>query len=255
MLYGPLLLGLATAPDPRFASSALLTLGVTGVYLARNAIGLLLRRRRNEGLTAWTALFTLLAAAGLLPLLGSPARDALLDLAGWAIGFTLAHTALLTVRGRKRLDRTLWGEALGVAALALVAPAGRAVGGAPLDRVAFLLWILCALFFSSSLCYVKMRLAALKFRRDLTLRERLSLGQYQLAYHAALIFLAPGLVAWLSAGNPWTVAVACLPVVVRSVSDTLRLTSRVPSFQRLGAAEGVYALWFAAWTIVAFRSS
>src|SRR5690349_19282818 len=69
MLYVPLLIGFAVAGEWTPLRWLLLTLAVTGAFLARDAAGLLLRRRGKPGTRFWLCLYSAILIAGALPLL------------------------------------------------------------------------------------------------------------------------------------------------------------------------------------------
>src|SRR5581483_11988835 len=88
ILYAPLFIALAATPPFALAPSLLLVLAVTGLFLAREAAG--------------------------RPLLRSYRRLALLHVGLLVVGLFALHALLLLWPARKRLDRSQWGEILGV---------------------------------------------------------------------------------------------------------------------------------------------
>jgi hypothetical protein len=244
MLYASLALGLASAGPIPMGPAACLLLAVTGLYLARHVAGLMLRRRGSAGLVPWLAAYLAAGAAGGLPLvLGGYRNLAWLGLL--AGGVFLLFTLLSRRPNRRRWDRTLWGEVSGIGALALTAPAGRVVSAGALDGTGWFLWALCVLFFSSSVFYVKMRIAALRYKRAFGARERWEAGRPHLAYHALLAALAAGMaIFWGDRGGILLLA-AFAPILLRAFVGWRALSNTVPAFKLLGMLEAVYSIWFA----------
>ena len=52
---------------------------------------------------------------------------------------------------------------------------------------------------------------------------------------------------------PQAVALAYAPALLRALWGWVRLSNRLPSLKRVGIAEIVYSLWFAAWLAAALR--
>lgn len=244
MLYVPMAVAFAVAhfiaPVPAF----LLFLALTGAFLARHPADLLLRGRAQPGALLWTGVYLAVAALGGLPLLLVYQRGALLVVLCIAGALFGAHVALLTWPSRKRLDRSVAGEVLAVAGLTLSAPAAYVVATGQLDGMAWCLWAACALFFGGGVFHVKMLLGAAKHRGAMDLGARLSLGRFNLAYHAAMAGVAVALSGRAGAGAAM-VCLAYAPAVARAVWGTLRLSRRLPPLKRVGVLETLYALWFA----------
>ena len=58
---------------------------------------------------------------------------------------------------RERLERTEFGELVGIAGLTLAAPGAYYAASGETGAGAFFLWLLCSLYFGASVFYVKMR--------------------------------------------------------------------------------------------------
>lgn len=244
ILYAPLLIALAATPPFALAPSLLLILAVTGLFLAREAAGLLLRRRGQEGTALWLGVYLALALAGALPLVLVYRRLALLPIGLLVIGLFTLHALLLLWPARKRLDRSQWGEILGVGALALTAPAACVVAGGALDSRAWMLWAACVLYFSSSIFFVKMLLAAVKVRGDFGWPERWRIGRDNLLYHVLLLIGTVILAARFGGGSGLLVAIAYLPTLFRAFRGWATLSNKLPPLKRVGLAETCYSLWF-----------
>ncbi len=255
ILYAPLLLGFASAPRLSPLPFLILLLTVTGLFLSRPLVGALLRRRGRPESAFWLGVYLLVSAIGAIWLLTVCRLPAMIWL-GLPMGLLfLVHAWLQVMPSRRRLDRSLGGEIVAVAALTLTAPAGVVAGGGALDTDAWRLWALCALYFSSGIFYVKMLLAALAVRGTIERQERQRIGREQRIYHALL----PVLAGVLCIGSPvWRFALielAIVPVMVRAYIGEARLTNRTPSFKRVGMLESLYALWFTVCVLLANRLS
>lgn len=255
ILYAPLLVGFAFAPRLSPLPFLLLLLTVTGLFLSRPLVGVLLRRRGGPQSPFWLGVYLLVSAIGAILLLFVCRLPALIWL-GLPMGLLfLIHAGLQMMPSRRRLDRSLGGEILAVGALTLTAPAGVVAGGGALDADAWRLWALCALYFSSGIFYVKMLLAALAVKGTIERQERRRIGRKQRIYHALL----PALVGGLCIGSPvWRlvlIELAIVPVMVRAYIGEARLTNRTPSFKRVGMLESLYALWFIVCVLLANRLS
>src|SRR5690242_7076943 len=69
ILYAPLVLGFCAAHTVNPVLWLVLTLAVTGLFLAREAAGLLLRRRGKVGSSIWLCAYSAIFLSGALPLL------------------------------------------------------------------------------------------------------------------------------------------------------------------------------------------
>ncbi|HLV80153.1 MAG TPA: YwiC-like family protein [Chthonomonadaceae bacterium] len=253
ILYAPLLIALATATTLSVAPVLLLGLAVTGLFLMRDTAGLLARRRGKLGTVFWLAVYAAVFAAGVVPLLFSAAAKALIPIGLVGIGLFAFHSLLLLWPARKRLDRSQWGEILGVASLALTAPAGYTVAHGRLDSTAWLLWLACTLFFSSAVFFVKMLLAAAKIRRELDFRARLQSGRDHLIYHTLLLCIVIAAAFEIGARPGLLLVVAFAPILARAFYGWVHLSHRLPPLKRAGILETVYSLWFAGFLLAALR--
>ena len=253
ILYAPLLIALATAAALSLAPALFLILAVTGIFMMREAAGLLMRRRGKPGTPFWLAVYTALFAAGAVPLLVYGFGRALAPIGIAVFALFILHSLLLLWPARKRLDRSQWGEILGVASLALTAPAGYVIAHGRLDRTAWLLWIVCTLFFNSAIFFVKMVLAAAKIKRDFNFQTRLKIGRDHLLYHALLFVAVIVTAAHLGARAGILLAVAFTPILIRAFYGWTRLSNRLPPLKIAGILETVYSLWFAGFLLAALR--
>ncbi|HEX5324901.1 MAG TPA: YwiC-like family protein [Capsulimonadaceae bacterium] len=244
ILYAPLFIALAAVHPANFAP-LLLLVAVTGIFLSRNAIGLLLRRRGEAGTTFWLWVFLSLSFAGAGPLLLHFHAWALVQIGVIAAILFGLHALLLMIPARRRLDRSQWGELLAVGALTLTAPAAYIAIQGHLDGFAWCLWVACFLYFSSAIFYVKMLLAAAKVKGDFGWRDRWRVGRDTVIYHAVLAAII--ILVTVVMGGPGAIlsAIAYLPIIVRAFAGWARLSNKLPPLKRVGLAETFYSLWFA----------
>ncbi len=244
ILYAPLAMTLAVARPFRLAPSLLLLLAVTGLFLSREAAGLLLRRRGKGGTAFWLAVYLALALMGALPLLLIYQRMALLRVGALVLALFALHSLLLLWPARRRLDRSQWGEILATGALALTAPAAYSVATGRLDGFAWCLWAACTLYFSSSIFFVKMLLAAGKVRGAFGRRERWQAGRDNLNYHVLLVLIVVAVTALRGGPGAFLALAAYLPALFRALRGWATLSNKLPPLKRVGMGETLYALWF-----------
>jgi hypothetical protein len=247
MCYTPLatlLVGLR----PAFLLAVLFLLAVTGAFFAQNAASLLIRGRAVRGTGFWLGVYVACVAAGILPLvLGYGLVDLLwIGLVGAGIFVRQTYEARAA---HKRVDRTLGGELLAVGGLGLTAPGAYVVVTGAVDGMAVAVWLWVALYFISSVFYVKMLVAAAQVRETLNHRIRWRLGRSLGVYHLALTMaLVVGVWRYWEL---WWVAFAYLPVLIRAFWGWFRLSNRMPPIKQVGVKEILYSLWFAGFSIAA----
>lgn len=242
MLLSPVVVGLASAPAFRWSAAGPLILALVALYLARSAADMALRPRQRRAALPWVFGYGAVGAvAGAAALFAADARSLLL-VASAAGALYLVHLALR--RTRARWDRTVWGELVGVAALCLGAPAGRAAGGGGLDGRAWTLWALCWLFFGSSIFHVRGMLEAARVRGTFGRSERLRVAMPGIAYHVAAAAALFALGAATPSLPPGCIALAVAPAYVRAGIGLVRLSNKLPRLALVGLGESFCALWF-----------
>lgn len=250
MLYTPLLAA-AIGAGADVMHAVLLTLSVTGAFFGQHAAGLVLRRRGGAQARWWLGIYAgVFAVCGAILFWISGAVDLL-----W-IGvpaFALMARQLGRSRfSRKRVDRSVPGEFLAIGGLTLTAPGAVVVTTGALSLTAVEIWGLFALFFGSSVFFVKMHLLAAQIKQGVRWEDRLRLGRGLLVYHGAL---AAGLLAVYlmdtSAGGLLILGFA--PVILRALAGWVRLSNQLPNLKRVGLIESAYALWFSGCIVAALR--
>lgn len=152
----------------------------------------------------------------------------------WLIGFGLVAGGmdLVHLRMTRRAPKTVGSDLVAVAGLTLGAPAAFGVSTGEVNATAGFLWLMCFLFFGSSVFYVHMKMRVAGIKSDgVPLRRRMAIGVLNLAYHVLVI----GIVIALSVFRltPEFAALAFLPMTVHAVIGTIRLSARV-QFKKLG---------------------
>jgi hypothetical protein len=242
MLLAPMIVGLAVGRPP-VVPSLLLAAAAISLFLAREPASLLFKVHARKGQAGWLAAYLTIFVVSSATLLiqYNALRLALFGLTA-ALLF-LTALALRAAPSRKRLDRTVAGELLSAAALALTAPSAAALGGANAVAQAAV-WLVCAAYYSGGILFVKMLLAALKHKGPKTRRTRLHIGASSLTYHAAML-LGAGIAALGLGGWQATLLVAAfLPAIIRAVWGWRFWLDQPPPFKRVGILEAIYSVWF-----------
>jgi hypothetical protein len=127
-------------------------------------------------------------------------------------------------------------ELLAIAGLTSSALASRAVLIGEIDKEGYLLWMLCFLYFSSSVFYIKMRVS-----RQTNNKASNKLTFWCTAFHIALVLALINL-AFAKIIPLYTVA-AYIPIVIRAFLG-ISASGKV-NVRRIGIAEVVYTIIFA----------
>lgn len=236
VLLAPLVLGLAWAAPAPLGAAACFALSALGAFLLRTPFLALAAAPADRRARNWLTAYAALAALPALPLFFFYRRWALLGFS-LPVPFLLAETWRCQ-RARKAMS--FENEMIGIAGLALTAPAAAYAARGASRLGDWLLWLLCALYFFGPVFDVK--LAALLHRRAAGANVEAALGRMKrasLPYHvvsaAAAGVLAP-YVGWLALA-PF--AASLIKTVRRALSGPRKI-----SFQTLGYTEVGYSLLF-----------
>lgn len=248
MLYVPFVMGALVAG--RFGLSAfLLLLATTAVFISRESIVAWLRARgrgrdaNGAGLAA--AIYLALACAFGLPLI-------LVYRLYWLVPLALAGAVLLAVNGRQGMelaDRSIKGELLAICAMSLTGPAAYYAAGGGAGATALWLWGLSAVYFSSSVFYIKLRVLRLNPRRE---EQRRRVWHYSAFYHGCLLAALVTLAATGQLGL--FAAVAFAPAVARAFWSLAKPTNQV-NLKRAGLLELAYSVIFLVFVTLSFRGA
>jgi hypothetical protein len=248
MLYVPLVLGGVVAGGGAWRV-ILLGLSATFVFFGRES-GLVWWRAKARRSDAGNAGIVTLVCLGLAAIAAGP-LIVFARLYGLAL-FGAASAGLLVWNARqaaKREERTMTTELLGIAGLTLTAPAAYYAGRAVWSMEAMWLWLLSALYFASSVFYVKLRVLSVHSRqpRELARIRRLCFG-YHLALAAAITLLAqPGRFGAF-------LILAFAPILVRAFWHLLRPGKQLV-LKRIGLLEVLYSVVFLVFSAAGFQSS
>jgi hypothetical protein len=247
MLYVPFAAGVLVAGGGNL-SVLLLLAATTAVFVSRESLIVWLRARSrgrdSQGAGRLALAYLALAALCGLPLL-------LYYELYWLAPLALAGAVLLAVNGKHGLeleDRTIKGELLAIAAMSLTGPAAYYAAGGRWDGTAFWLWALSAVYFASSVFYIKLRVLRLNPRREETARR---VTHYSASYHLAVL-AALALLAATGRLHLFAV-VAFAPVIVRAFWSLVQPANKV-NLKRAGMLELVYSIIFLVFVTLNFRS-
>jgi hypothetical protein len=247
MLYVPLAVGTLVAwrlslPLLLFALSASL------LFIARESfVGWLRARSRNRAddqARLLSVVYFLLAAAFGTPLV-------VIYKLHWLAPAGAAMFALMIVNAKqaiRRDDRTIAGETMAIAGLTMTAPAAYYVATGRLDVTQIWLWLLCALYFASSVFYVKLRVNTINPRREEARRQS---WKWCALYHS---FLLGSLALFSLTGSLSLLAlVAFLPVLIRSFWYLARPVRQI-NLRMVGWLEVIYSIVFLVFITLTFRA-
>ena len=236
VLYGAFLAGVGVAG--RVTVPVMLLLGgVTLLAFVNGALVLAFRSARNrlpaeERRRVWAWLFIYVAGALMcLVLLVTWYRMVFL------LAFALAAACLVALRGFFVWEgdlRSLPGELIGAAGLALVGPSAHAVALQDAQPMGAVLWLLLFLFFASGVFYVRMRIRVMIAERKGATSVSRRARWACLVYHLLLLVVVPA----LAVGNliPWAALLAYGPALWRATAG-LRRGDAILNVRRLGWSE------------------
>lgn len=243
MLYAPVIIAAFRIGSISFIPFSLLLCIITGAFLSRHAAGLALRGKGDAKTKIWLFLYLLITfISGIFLLLrGDALRLAIIFLA--AMMLFVLHAWLSVIPSRKRLDRTVWGELLGIAALCLTGPATWIVCTTNAPFESWMEWGACLLFFGSGIFHVKMLLESGKLAKENTpeMYQRI-VGPSRL-YHLLIIPFTLLPFYFVGIRGLW-IAIAFLPVSYRAWRGILHPPYRIPPLKKVGYMETLYSIWF-----------
>lgn len=250
MLYIPFLLGtLAGSRHTLFLLAIfLLFFSVTFLFMARQSL-LDWLVARNRGKSEPSAFHMMCLCAGLSGVFGVVL--AFVYQLTWLILIASLTVMLLVFNSWqviRRKDRTIATETISIIGLTATAPTAYYVCRGEWNSEGWVLWALCALYFASSVFYVKLRVHSLNRRRiDLRRQSWRDCAFYHLFLLFVLIILNT-----TSHTNLYVLA-AFLPVLIRTVWELQRPSTRI-SLRRIGLLEIGYSLFFLVLVTIGYRS-
>lgn len=246
MLYVPFAVGVIVAGS--FPVRALLlALTVTFVFISRPSMHAWWRARR-QGQADKESLRALIVCIGLGIACGLPML--LIDKLFGLIPLGAASALLLAINAEqaaRREDRAFANEIMAILGLTLTAPTAYYAVRGVWDAKAVCLWAMCALFFASSVFYVRLRVYSVNQRRE---RERARVWRGCALYHS---FLLVSLVALALTGNLRVFAlIAFAPALARSFWHLFAPGGRL-NLKKIGVLEIVYSVVFLIFIALSFR--
>jgi len=246
MLYVPLVAGALVAASFNLRV-VWLFFSTTFLFIARESL-LAWWRGRHRGQPQPQAFKSLVIYALLAGLCGAPLI--LVYKLYWLMPMGAATAGLLfynAEQATRREDRTIAGEVMAILGLTLTAPSTYYVARGAWDATALWLWALCALYFTSSVFYVKLRVHWLNRRKQEQRRQ----SWWRCAlYHTAL--LAGLVIAGVSGNLSLLVLLAFAPVLGRSFWHLAKPAERI-NLKRIGMTEIVYSLVFLVFITLTLR--
>lgn len=246
MLYVPFAVGLLAASSISLSAMFLLV-SVSFVFIARESLlaWWRSRTRAQQDIEAlrYLAGYLLMGGTFAIPLFvvwGLYWLAPFAAGAGLLLGFNMAQAS-------RRDDRTATGEILAIIGLTMTAPAAYYVARGALELTALWLWVLCAMYFASSVFYVKLRVNTLNPRKE---QARRQWWRRCAVYHVSLLafLMAMGLGGSVSL----LVVVAFLPALARSFWHLTRPVSRI-NLRLVGWLEIIYSVVFLVFMTLTFR--
>jgi len=150
----------------------------------------------------------------------------------------------------KNRVRSVAGELTGICGLTLTAPLAHYAAVGEVQRLGFWLWILCILYFASSVFFVKAVVSSFVKSRSKGTAAPTVTTRVCVFYHGGLVLLLA--ILFLLNQIPALAIVAFAPVIARGLwgipTDQPKL-----NFSRIGWTEVLYSLFFAVATILAMR--
>lgn len=147
--------------------------------------------------------------------------------------------------------RSVKNELVSFAALSMTAPLAYYVATDELALRTFSLYVVCFLYYSATIFYVKMNVTARVRKNDLaTLRGKLSVASTALTYQCGALFVI--LVLGIAGIAPPSAYVAFLPSLWKTAARALNLQEQVP-IRKIGWTEVLHGVIFAVITIASYR--
>jgi hypothetical protein len=246
MLYVPLAVGALVASSAPLRL-VLLALSVTFVFIARESL-LIWWRARSRGQQNDQARRFMLSYLALAWVFGAPLL--LVYHLHWFFATALGALVLLAVNARQAVrheDRTIGGEMMAIAGLTLTAPAAYYAASGTFDATALWLWALCALYFASSVFYVKLRVSTINPRLNEARRQ----SWWRCAFFHAFLLASLLILSLTGSLNLFALA-AFSPVLIRSFWHLARPVRRI-NLRKVGWLEIVYSVVFLIFTTLTFR--
>jgi hypothetical protein len=245
MLYVPFVLGVAVAGRVSWPV-LLLLISTSALFISRESLLIWwrARRRRKESREAARLLLIYLSLAVVcgLPLI-------LFYHLVWLAPLGAIGLALLLFNGKQATlleERSIASEVLAICGLTLTAPAAYYAASGQWDETALWLWALSALYFASSVFYIKLRIYSLNPRKQ---EDQRRVRQSCAFYHSFLLIAL--IVLSIFGGLHLFALAAFAPILVRTFWRLFNPATRV-NLTRAGVLEIVYSLGFLIFVTLSF---
>jgi hypothetical protein len=160
---------------------------------------------------------------------------------------TFALLAINAEQALRREDRSVTGEMLAIAGLTMTAPIAHYVATGAIEVTPLWLWLLCALYFASSVFYVKLRVYSISTRKQTQRRQ----SWWRCAFYH--MFLLAGLVVLAFTGKLNLFAlIGFAPVLGRSFWHLAKPANQI-NLKRIGVLEIIYSVVFLVFITLTFR--
>jgi hypothetical protein len=246
MLYVPFVLGTIVAGKISLAWFCLL-LAVSAFFISRESMlfwwRARCRQRDTQGAERLTLIYSMIAVVFGAPLFFYYQYFALVPLA-------VLGVALLILNGKQAInleERSLINEILAICGLTLTAPAAFYVAGGEWTATAWWLWALCAVYFSSSVFYIKFRVVNLNPNKKAAQRRQ---WQHCAFYHSFLLIAL--VIAALTKSLELSVLIAFAPAMGRTFWSLVKPAQPL-SLTRIGILEIGYSLIFLIFVMFSFH--
>src|SRR5262249_33265359 len=170
----------------------------------------------------------------------------------WLIPLGLIGAALLLINGKQATrmeERGTTSEIMAIAGLTMTAPAAYYAASGRWEMTAFWLWLLSALYMTSSVFYIKLRVYRLNPRKQLELQRALRRCAF---YHSFLLLALPALI--FTGGLGLFAFIAFAPALVRTFCGMLKPKMKV-NLMRAGILEIAYSLIFLVCAALGFSAA
>lgn len=246
MLYVPFVLGTIVAGKISLAWLCLL-LSVSALFISRESMVIWWRAKQRQrdakGADKMLLIYLAIAALSSAPLIFFYQLFALIPLAVFGV-------ALLILNGKQAInleERSLANEILAICGLTLTAPAAYYVASGQWSSTAWWLWALSAVYFSSSVFYVKFRVVNLHPNKKEAQRRE---WQHCAFYHSFLLVAL--LLAALTNSLELSVLIAFAPALGRTFWSLMKPAQPV-NLTRAGVLEIGYSLIFLIFVMFSFQ--
>ncbi|HXG94570.1 MAG TPA: YwiC-like family protein [Blastocatellia bacterium] len=246
MLYVPMIVGLLVAAKFPLRAIALAA-AATFLFIARESL-LVWWRGRSRGQKQESARRAMLIYLALAALFAAPL--VLINHLYWLVPAAALSLALLAINAEqavRREDRTITGEMIAIAGLTMTAPMAYYAARGSWDMTAAWLWALCALYFASSVFYVKLRVYSLSARKEELRRQTWRRCAF---YHGSLLV---GLLLLALTGKLNLFAIAAFaPIFGRTFWFMTRPANQI-NLKRIGLLEIIFSVVFLVFITLTFR--